>query len=52
MGLLVITMYVAKESHGNKVYRIKYCSRMKSNRDENGLPIQPEVYYDESYVCS
>ena len=44
--------HVAKESPGNKVHRMKYCKRMKSNRDENGLPIQPEVYYDESYVSS
>ena len=29
---------------------MKYLNQMADNRDENGFPIRPEVYYDESYV--
>ena len=42
--------HVAKESKGNKAYRLKYLRRMLRGRDANGMPIQPEIYYDESYV--
>eukprot|EP01047_Picozoa_sp_COSAG01_P062101 COSAG01_NODE_7845_length_3028_cov_8.342438_3_plen_240_part_00 len=42
--------HVAKDSKANKNYRVHYVHGMRKNRDEDGLPIRPEVYYDESYV--
>lgn len=42
--------HVAKDSKANKNYRVHYAHGMRKNRDKDGLPIRPEVYYDESYV--
>ena len=44
--------HVAKESRANKRYRQKYLAKIMANRDKDGLPIRPEVYYDESFVSS
>jgi len=38
------------ESAANVAYRKKYVQERLSNLDENGVPIRPEVFLDESYI--
>ena len=41
--------HVSKESEANLLYRSRYLHMKVANRDENGLPINPEIFMDESF---
>ena len=42
--------HVDKENPGNVLYRARYVKIKRENRDENGFPINPELYMDESFA--
>ncbi len=41
--------YIGKTSGEPTAYRKRYLKEKKKNRDRQGLPIQPEIYQDESF---
>ncbi|KAF0728925.1 hypothetical protein Ae201684P_003499 [Aphanomyces euteiches] len=43
------TRFYLAETDANVAFRAKYLRKKITNRCENGCPIQPEVYLDESY---